>query len=215
MVTVGMIGAGRMGQPMIGHLARKGHDVSVYDLDPAKRMIGGLLEGGAPTLLPAIADGENHIALADQILVERRDEAVGDVLRLWSAIDAHDHRGALAGGERRAEQLVVELGNPVGGGQAAEARGDSGGGVGRPRVRGIDPVLLDPRQPLAIGIGQPGLRRLSREAGVDDREAAGFVDHRRVCRAGAGQRHRLRPGAAIIEAIKAIVDASLAVGGEE
>jgi 3-hydroxyisobutyrate dehydrogenase-like beta-hydroxyacid dehydrogenase len=32
-----MIGAGRMGQPMIGHLARKGFDISVFDIDPAKR----------------------------------------------------------------------------------------------------------------------------------------------------------------------------------
>ena len=34
---VGMIGAGRMGQPMIGHLTRKGFDVGVYDIDAAKR----------------------------------------------------------------------------------------------------------------------------------------------------------------------------------
>lgn len=34
---VGMIGAGRMGQPMIGHLARKGFDICAYDIDPAKQ----------------------------------------------------------------------------------------------------------------------------------------------------------------------------------
>ena len=34
---VGMIGAGRMGQPMIGHLAKKGFDVGVFDIDAAKR----------------------------------------------------------------------------------------------------------------------------------------------------------------------------------
>ncbi|HSW82964.1 MAG TPA: NAD(P)-dependent oxidoreductase [Usitatibacter sp.] len=34
---VGFIGAGRMGQPMIGHAARKGFDVAVYDIDPARR----------------------------------------------------------------------------------------------------------------------------------------------------------------------------------
>lgn len=34
---VGMVGAGRMGQPMIGHLARKGFDVQAYDIDAAKR----------------------------------------------------------------------------------------------------------------------------------------------------------------------------------
>lgn len=34
---VGMIGAGRMAQPMIGHLARKGFEVAAFDIDPAKR----------------------------------------------------------------------------------------------------------------------------------------------------------------------------------
>jgi len=35
--TVGVVGAGRMGQPIIGHLARKGFDVRVHDVDPAKQ----------------------------------------------------------------------------------------------------------------------------------------------------------------------------------
>ena len=34
---VGMVGAGRMAQPMIGHLVRKGYQVAAYDIDPAKR----------------------------------------------------------------------------------------------------------------------------------------------------------------------------------
>lgn len=34
---VGVIGAGRMGMPIIGHLARRGFSVSVADLDPAKQ----------------------------------------------------------------------------------------------------------------------------------------------------------------------------------
>jgi len=34
---IGMIGAGRMGQPMIGHLGRKGFEISAYDIDPAKQ----------------------------------------------------------------------------------------------------------------------------------------------------------------------------------
>jgi 3-hydroxyisobutyrate dehydrogenase len=34
---VGMIGAGRMGMPMVGHLARKGFEVRVFDIDPARR----------------------------------------------------------------------------------------------------------------------------------------------------------------------------------
>ena len=35
--TVGVIGAGRMGQPIIGHLVRKGFDVLVHDIDAAKK----------------------------------------------------------------------------------------------------------------------------------------------------------------------------------
>ena len=34
---VGVVGAGRMGQPIIGHLARKGFAVSVHDIDSGKR----------------------------------------------------------------------------------------------------------------------------------------------------------------------------------
>jgi 3-hydroxyisobutyrate dehydrogenase-like beta-hydroxyacid dehydrogenase len=34
---VGVIGAGRMGQPIIGHLARKGFAVQVYDIDAGKQ----------------------------------------------------------------------------------------------------------------------------------------------------------------------------------
>src|SRR5262245_1050220 len=35
--NVGVIGAGRMGQPIIGHLARKGYVVRVNDLDAGKK----------------------------------------------------------------------------------------------------------------------------------------------------------------------------------
>ena len=35
--TVGIIGAGRMGQPIIGHLARKGFRALVHDIDPGKK----------------------------------------------------------------------------------------------------------------------------------------------------------------------------------
>jgi 3-hydroxyisobutyrate dehydrogenase-like beta-hydroxyacid dehydrogenase len=35
--TVGVIGAGRMGLPVIGHLVRNGFTVGAYDIDPAQR----------------------------------------------------------------------------------------------------------------------------------------------------------------------------------
>ncbi len=34
---VGFIGAGRMGMPMIGHVAQRGFEVAVHDIDPARR----------------------------------------------------------------------------------------------------------------------------------------------------------------------------------
>ena len=34
---IGVIGAGRMGQPIIGHMVRKGLAVAAYDIDPAKK----------------------------------------------------------------------------------------------------------------------------------------------------------------------------------
>jgi 3-hydroxyisobutyrate dehydrogenase-like beta-hydroxyacid dehydrogenase len=37
MMGVGVIGAGRMGQPIIGHLVRKGFRTQVYDIDAGKR----------------------------------------------------------------------------------------------------------------------------------------------------------------------------------
>ena len=37
MTDVGVIGAGRMGQPIIGHLVRKGFRTQVYDIDAGKR----------------------------------------------------------------------------------------------------------------------------------------------------------------------------------
>lgn len=51
---IGFIGAGRMGQPMIGHVARKGFEVAVYDIDASKQAV---VEGkGARWVdLPALA----------------------------------------------------------------------------------------------------------------------------------------------------------------
>jgi 3-hydroxyisobutyrate dehydrogenase len=55
--NVGLIGAGRMGQPIIGHLARKGFSVHVNDIDAAKRETaetrGGKWETDAKTLARA------------------------------------------------------------------------------------------------------------------------------------------------------------------
>jgi 3-hydroxyisobutyrate dehydrogenase len=44
--TVGVIGAGRMGLPIIGHLARKGFAVVVHDVDETKREVVAKLGAG-------------------------------------------------------------------------------------------------------------------------------------------------------------------------
>ena len=55
--AVGVIGAGRMGLPIIGHLARKGYAVTVHDIDPGKRgeveKRGGQWAAGLPALAAA------------------------------------------------------------------------------------------------------------------------------------------------------------------
>lgn len=55
--TVGVLGAGRMGQPIIGHLARKGFTVLVHDVDEQKRdavsRLGGGWAGSAAALAQA------------------------------------------------------------------------------------------------------------------------------------------------------------------
>jgi len=52
--TIGLIGAGRIGQPIIGHLVRKGFTVLAYDVDASKR---GAVEarGGTWAELPELA----------------------------------------------------------------------------------------------------------------------------------------------------------------
>src|SRR3977135_1661809 len=52
--TVGVVGAGRMGTPIIGHLARKGFATQVFDVDSAKasavRGLGAKWAGSAEAL---------------------------------------------------------------------------------------------------------------------------------------------------------------------
>ena len=60
-MNVGIIGAGRMGLPIIGHLARKGFGTHVFDLDAAKR--AAVEERGARWIadLPALAQASDVI----------------------------------------------------------------------------------------------------------------------------------------------------------
>jgi 3-hydroxyisobutyrate dehydrogenase len=62
MQRVAVVGAGRMGMPIIGHLVRKGFDVRVHDVNPAKRE--PVTERGARWI-----DAAAGIADADAVLV--------------------------------------------------------------------------------------------------------------------------------------------------
>lgn len=61
--TVGVIGAGRMGAPIIGHLVRKGFATQACDVDPARRV---LVTGHGATWVP---DAEALAGACDVVLV--------------------------------------------------------------------------------------------------------------------------------------------------
>jgi 3-hydroxyisobutyrate dehydrogenase-like beta-hydroxyacid dehydrogenase len=58
---VGVIGAGRMGQPIIGHLARRGLSVVAYDIDEGKRGAVEKLGAGWAATLADLARGSEAI----------------------------------------------------------------------------------------------------------------------------------------------------------
>jgi 3-hydroxyisobutyrate dehydrogenase len=60
---VGMIGAGRMGQPMIGHLARRGFDICAYDIDAGKRTAVEKLGGCWQPDLAALAKSSEVVLI--------------------------------------------------------------------------------------------------------------------------------------------------------
>jgi 3-hydroxyisobutyrate dehydrogenase-like beta-hydroxyacid dehydrogenase len=77
--NVGVIGAGRMGQPIIGHIVRRGFTVAAHDIDPGKR-------DAVATLGAAWADSPAALARSDAVLVcvgydrELRDLLEGGLL---------------------------------------------------------------------------------------------------------------------------------------
>jgi 3-hydroxyisobutyrate dehydrogenase-like beta-hydroxyacid dehydrogenase len=87
--TVGVIGAGRMGQPIVGHLARKGFAVLVHDIDAAKRAAVESRGGKWAAGLAALA------AAADAILIcVGYDRELRELLS-GSGIPAHARSGTI------------------------------------------------------------------------------------------------------------------------
>lgn len=61
-MKIGWIGTGVMGAPMAGHLARAGHDVTVYNRTPAKAEAWAAEHGGRTAATPAAAaDGADAV----------------------------------------------------------------------------------------------------------------------------------------------------------
>jgi len=78
--TVGVIGAGRMGQPIIGHLARKDFAVQVYDTDPGKRDAVEKRGGKWAADLQALAGASDAILVCVGYDRELRELLSGDGL---------------------------------------------------------------------------------------------------------------------------------------
>ncbi|MBI3050586.1 MAG: NAD(P)-dependent oxidoreductase [Acidobacteria bacterium] len=77
--TVGVIGAGRMGQPIIGHMARRGLTVLAHDIDPAKRgAVEKLRAGWAET--PAVLAAQCEAILICVGYDRELRELMGDLL---------------------------------------------------------------------------------------------------------------------------------------
>jgi 3-hydroxyisobutyrate dehydrogenase-like beta-hydroxyacid dehydrogenase len=148
--TVGVIGAGRIGQPIIGHLARKGFTVLAHDVDDGKReavaRAGGTWAGsprevaraGDATLVCVGYDRELRELMAGGLL---QDVSGGTIVAVLSTVHP------------RTVQALAELARPLGvhvvdstmcrGGRAADEGtllSFVGGDVGA--VERLKPVLV-------------------------------------------------------------------------
>jgi len=100
MKRVGMIGAGRMGQPMIGHIAKKGFPIAAYDIDAAKRAAVEAKGGRWEPDLAKLAQSCDVVLICvgyDRELRQLLGQVVSYVLgrrpRLLGYIEAADRRG--------------------------------------------------------------------------------------------------------------------------
>ena len=126
-MRIGFIGAGRMGRPMIGRLARAGHDVRVLGRSDEKR--AAITELGAD----AVGEASAVCAAADVVVVCLfNDEQVRDVC-LADGLTASMRRGSTlvlhTTGSPRTAQAIAECGievvdAPVSGGPHNAAAGE-------------------------------------------------------------------------------------------
>lgn len=126
--SVGVIGAGRMGRPIIGHLARKGFETHVHDLDAGKRAAvealgarwatdtAALVAAADVVLLCVGYDHELRALLADaRVTAAARRDAIFAVLST-----VHPKTVQALAAEHRAHGLNVVDATMCRGGKAAD-----------------------------------------------------------------------------------------------
>lgn len=132
MASVAFVGLGVMGYPMAGHLARAGHEVTVYNRTAEKARAWVAEHGGRACATPAEAAAEQDFVMIcvgnDQDLLEVVNGPEGILAGARSGTVMVDHTTASAGMARQVAQLARERGvgfldAPVSGGQAGAEHG--------------------------------------------------------------------------------------------
>lgn len=123
-MKIGFIGTGVMGAPMARHLAKAGHDVTVYNRTRAKAEATGLAVADTPAAAAHQAEAVIACVGDDDDLAEvtlATDGAFGAMRRDAVFIDHTTVSAAIARRLAEARALVVDA--PVSGGQAGAEKG--------------------------------------------------------------------------------------------
>src|SRR5690606_28732080 len=132
MANVAFVGLGVMGYPMAGHLARAGHEVTVYNRSAEKAAAWVAEYGGRACATPAEAAAEQDFVMVcvgnDQDLLQVVGGPEGILAGARTGTVIVDHTTASAGVARQVAQLAAERGvgfldAPVSGGQAGAEHG--------------------------------------------------------------------------------------------
>lgn len=123
MTAVGVLGAGRMGRPIIEALVHAGHDVLVWD--PRPERLSSLPAASSERevvahadILVAVLPGSPEVEAAASLAVEQLRRGT-----LWIDLSSSDPRLIQRLAERAKERGIATVGAPMAGGPAAAANG--------------------------------------------------------------------------------------------
>ncbi|MET3599787.1 NAD(P)-dependent oxidoreductase [Martelella mangrovi] len=132
MANVAFLGLGVMGYPMAGHLASKGHDVTVYNRTAAKARKWSEEKGGASAPTPAAAASEKEIVFCcvgnddDLRAVTLGEDGAFSTMSSGSVFVDHTTASAEVARElyaAAAERGIAFIDAPVSGGEAGAVNG--------------------------------------------------------------------------------------------